>query len=156
MANWLIGIHAFLGEFAVLAFLWVFIELFNPGKDTPSRLRIISGLGLLFLLLAWVVGGYYYVSTYGSEVKPIILNGPDAWAHRLITEAKEHIFLLLPFLGMLIFSMIRFEGESLRTDLKMRKAIQWLSLLVVLIGLSMAGMGYLISTGVRTALEAGA
>lgn len=155
MADLLIGAHAFLGEMAVFAFFWIFVELFNPGKNTLSRMKLISSIGMVLLLLSWVAGGYYYVSVYGPHVKPLIKAGPQVWAHSVFTETKEHVFLFLPFLGAMAFFLIHSSGDALLRDRKLRQAVQLLSLLVVLIGLAMAGMGYLISTGARNALEAG-
>lgn len=155
MADPLIGLHAFLGEFAVFAFLWVFVELFNPNKDSLARIKLISMIGVVFLFLSWVVGGYYYLNAYGSNVKPLIKAGPQPWAHLVFTETKEHIFLFLPFMGLLAFLMIQSQGDNLIKEKKTRHAIQLVCLMVVLIGLSMAGMGYMISTGARAALEAG-
>lgn len=155
MPDPLIGVHAFLGEFAVFAFFWVFVELFNPSPKRIARIQTIAAVGVVLLLLSWIAGGFYYVTIYGTNVKPLIKAGPQPWAHNLFTETKEHVFLLLPFLGMITWGMLRFAGDSIVRDAKTRKAIQILALLVVLIGLSMAGMGYIISTGARAALEAG-
>lgn len=155
MPSPLIGAHAFLGEFAVFAFFWVFVELFNPKPENISRIQKIAAIGVVLLVLSWLVGGYYYVSTYGAEVKPLIKAGPQPWAHTLFTETKEHVFLLLPFLGLMALQLIRFFGPALARERKVRMAVQLLAILVVLIGLSMAGMGYIISTGARAALEAG-
>jgi hypothetical protein len=155
MTDPLIGVHAFLGEMAVFAFFWIFVELFNPGKKTVSRMKLLSGIGMALLLLSWVAGGYYYVTVYGSEVKPLIKAGPQAWAHSVFMETKEHVFLFLPFLGLMVFLLIHSAGDALLRDRRLRQSIQLLSLLIVLMGLAMAGMGYLISTGARNALEAG-
>jgi predicted RND superfamily exporter protein len=155
MPSPLIGFHAFLGEFAVFAFFWVFVELFNKNITNTKRIQTIAGIGVALLLLSWIVGGFYYTTIYGPTVKPVILAGPQPWAHDVFTETKEHVFLLLPFLGSMVFLMLRFVGDGLARDAKSRRAIQLLALLVVLIGLSMAGMGYMISTGARAALEAG-
>lgn len=155
MPSPLIGAHAFLGEFAVFAFLWVFVELFNPKPESIARVQKIATIGVVLLVLSWVVGGYYYLTTYGAEVKPLIKAGPQPWAHSVFTEVKEHVFLLLPFLGLMTLQLIRFFSGSIAKERRVRVAIQVLALLIVLIGLSMAGMGYIISTGARAALEAG-
>jgi len=109
----------------------------------------------VFLFLSWFVGGYYYLNVYGADVKPLIKAGPQPWAHLVFTETKEHVFLFLPFIGLLAYFLIHSHGENLVKERKTRHAIQLLCLMIVLIGLSMAGMGYLISTGARNALEAG-
>lgn len=155
MSDPLIGVHAFLGEFAVFAFFWIFVELFNPGPKSAARLQLIAKVGVGLLLLSWLVGGFYYLNIYGPQVKPIILAGPEAWAHNLFTETKEHVFLLLPFLGIVTWALLAQAGESIVKDAHARRAVQALALLIVLLGLSMAGMGFLISSGARAALEAG-
>ena len=155
MPSPLIGAHAFLGEFAVFAFFWVFVELFNPHPDRIKRIQKIALIGFALLILSWIVGGFYYTSIYGAEVKPLIKAGPQPWAHNVFTETKEHVFLFLPFLGLMVWQLLTFFGASIVKEKKVRMAIQFLALLIVLIGLSMAGMGYVISTGARAALEAG-
>jgi hypothetical protein len=112
-------------------------------------------IGVVLLLLSWVAGGYYYLNAYGTNVKPLIKAGPQPWAHLVFTETKEHVFLFLPFLGLLAFFMIQSSGDNLLKEKKTRHAVQLLCLMVVLVGLAMAGMGYMISTGARAALEAG-
>ena len=67
-------------------------------------------------------------------------------------ETKEHLFLYLPFLMALCLAFLtRFSSES-REE---RKAVLTLSGLIVLLGLAMAGMGYMISSGYRMALTGG-
>ncbi len=156
MVSSLVGVHAVLGELGIAAFLWVFVEMLKP---TPSRLRrakVAAFLGVVFFFASWIVGGYYYSNIYGAVVKPIIKEGPQPWAHLVFMEAKEHIFLFLPFISIFTYILIiRFQSH-LRGDKdpRARKAILFLSLLILLIGALMAAMGYLISSGYRAALEA--
>lgn len=155
MAHPLIGLHAILGELAIFAFLWVFIELIKPEKSRIERAKIIALIGVILMFTSWFVSGYYYVNFYGPEVKPIIKEGPNPWAHSIFTETKEHVFLFLPFLSLLAFGMIMNFGDNLIRDRRMRYAVLLIAGFIVLIGLSMAGMGYIISQeGYRTALEA--
>jgi hypothetical protein len=149
MANPLIGIHAGLGEFGIFVFLWMFVELLNPTAARIKRAKIACVIGLILIILSWLAGGYYYVNIYGPEVKPLIKEGPAPWAHLVFTETKEHIFLFIPILSMLITTIL-FKADMN----KARKSILMLLGLTILLGLSMAGMGYIISTGARTALEA--
>ncbi len=154
MVNYLVGIHAGFGELGALLFLWLFVELLNPSKSRIKRAKIVAVLGTIFIFLSWFAGGYSYVNDYGTNVKPLIKAGPSPWAHSIFTESKEHIFLFLPFLSILASSMVFAYGNKLETDKKARLAALILSMTILLIALMMAGMGYLISTGARTALEA--
>ena len=150
----LIGLHATLGEAGALAFLWVLIELLNPTESRLRRARIAALLGTLFLIAAWFAGGFYYVTEYGALVKPIIKSGPLPWAHEVITETKEHVFLFLPFLGVLVWGLLtRYQNEFIQNR-NARIAVVLLSALIVLTAFAMAGMGFIISSGFRAALEA--
>jgi len=156
MVNLLIGIHAALGEVGVIAFLWVFVELLNPNLKRVKRAKQAAFIGVLFLFLSWLVGGYYYVNFYGASVKPIIKEGPMPWAHDIFMEVKEHVFLFLPFLSLMALGLIKKYEKDIIKGWDARKAVLLISLLIVLIGMMMAGMGYIISSGARAALEAGA
>ena len=150
----LIGLHAVLGEMGALAFLWVFVELLNPSESRLRRAKIAALLGVLFLLGAWFFGGFYYITEYGAAVKPIIKAGPLPWAHSVITETKEHVFLFLPFLAVLVWGLLsRYQTEFIQNR-KFRIAVLLISGLIVLVAFAMAGMGFIISSGFRAALEA--
>lgn len=156
----LIGAHAFLGEFGALAFLWTFVEMLDPSDSSRlGRAKIASALGVIFLVLAWLVGGYAYLSGYGPNVKPVILHGPLPWAHAVFTETKEHVFLFLPFLALAACATIWGNARKFVKGPKasqLRFAVLLLSGVVILLAFAMAGMGYVISTGARQALEAAA
>lgn len=146
----LIGTHAFLGEAGALAFLWVTIELLANTENGMRRTRIAARLGTAFIFLSWIIGGYYYVKFYG-QIKPFIKEGPQPWAHGIITETKEHIFLFLPIVALLTTGIIqRFKNELL-TNKSARTATIILSILLVLMVFTIAGFGFLISSGYRAA-----
>lgn len=155
MVHPLIGIHVLLGEIGVFAFLWLMIELFSPTEQRVNRAKKAAMLGVIFILLSWLVGGYYYVNVYGPDVKPIIKAGPTPWAHAIFMEAKEHIFLFLPFLTLFALGLIyKYKNELIANNKNIKIPVLILCALIVLIGLSMAGMGYIISGSFRGALEA--
>lgn len=150
----LIGLHAALGEVGALLFLWVLIELLNPSESRLRRARLAAALGTLFLIGAWFVGGFYYVTEYGAIVKPVIKSGPLPWAHSVITETKEHVFLFLPFLAALTFGLLSRYKSEFTQNRNLRVAVVLLAGLIVLMAFTMAGMGFIISSGFRAALEA--
>jgi hypothetical protein len=155
MVHPLVGIHAFLGEAGIFAFVWVLVELLNPTPKRVSRAKFAAVLGVLLFLASWWAGGYYYVEYYGPEVKPLIKEGPEPYAHSIFTEVKEHIFLFLPFLSIL-FTGLLFQYHHLLLEHRDAKiAFLLLASLIIATGFAMAGFGYLISSGARAALEAG-
>jgi len=153
MTSFLIGLHAALGELGAIAFLWVLIELINPSPERIKRAKLVALIGVVFLFLSWFTGGYYYVNIYGNNVKPLIKEGPFPWAHSIVTETKEHVFLFLPFLAILNYAAIKKYEKELVNDKKIRNPVKILSLLISLLAFIMALMGYLISSGARSALE---
>lgn len=153
MINFLVGLHAGLGELGSILFLWVAIELFNPDSKRINRSSKIAFIGFILLLISWLIAGIYYTTDYGANIKPVIKESSNAWAHNVIMESKEHIFILLPFLSFVTFLLLRNYQKELLKDHKYRKSLVFLSILIFLIGLSMAFLGYLISSAYRAALE---
>src|SRR3989344_3354306 len=150
MVSLLIGMHATFGEIAAFAFLWTLVELIEPSKKRIDRAKIAASIGVIFIFLSWIVGGYYYVNYY-KDVKPIIKEGPAPWAHGIAMETKEHIFLFLPFLAILTNALIR--KKDLIKDNKARRSALLLSGLIFLLAIAMAGLGFMVSSGARAALE---
>lgn len=104
-------------------------------------LRKASALATISYVTAWLTGGYYYVVQYGANVKPIIKAGAYPWAHTFFMEAKEHIFLLLPFLALAITGYVWQNQEQIdQRWLQRVVATQfWLSALVTLFGVVISG-----------------
>jgi|SRR3989344_5127111 len=156
MPNPLIGLHAVLGEIGIVAFVWVFVEMIKPSPKRLKRAQIAALIGVSFFIASWIVGGYYYVNDYGLLVKPLIKEGPEPWAHSVIMESKEHIFIFLPFISLFTYNILRHYGKSLKKDKNShaKKSVLFLSAVIIIIGALMGLMGYLISSGLRAAMEA--
>jgi len=148
-------LHAAVAELGLIAFLWVLVELLNPTERRIKRAKITALIGLACLLTAWVVGGFYYVEVYGSHIKPVIKASDAKWVHSIVMEVKEHVFLFLPILATLIVALLyKYDMELIKSK-DARVSIVLLAGLVFLLGFSLAGMGAIISSGYRFALEAG-
>lgn len=149
MINSLVGIHAVAGELAVFAFLLVSIELLSSTEKTIKRTKIFALAGTILIFISWIAGGYYYVNYYGPNVKPIIKKGSAPWVHSIVMETKEHVFLFLPFLAILVTGIIFKYNAELLENHRAKTSVLLLCALIILITLSIAGMGYLISTAAR-------
>jgi hypothetical protein len=149
----LIGLHAWLGEFAALMFVWAFIELYSGSVSNISRAKLAVLLGVVFLFGAWFAGGFYYVEFYGTGVKPLIKEGPLPWAHKIVMETKEHVFLFLPFLGLLAYGLLQRLGNQMAQDRRACIAAMYAVGSVAVIAAGMALLGFLVSSGFRAALE---
>ena len=155
MMDPLVLTHATIGEVGLFAFLWVLVEMLNPTEIRIRRAKVAAIIGVACLFFAWLVGGFYYVDVYGSGVKPAIKASDAAWVHGIIMETKEHVFLFLPSLAILTTLLISRFGNELIDNKHARKTVILLAGLIFLIGFSIAGMGAIIASGYRFALEAG-
>lgn len=144
----LLAIHVILGVAGVIALCAVWMNLLK--QKLPLRfLRSASFLGFLFFLASWFIGGYYYAMYYGAKVKPIIIKGTYAWGHTLFTESKEHVFLFLPFLAAAMFIALLMLGDHIETDEKLKRALTYLTAVIVIIGIIITLSGIAISGAVR-------
>lgn len=153
----LLLIHIGFGEFAGLCFLWVAVDTLNRKDAGLQRVKYISAFGTISAICAWFAGGYYYVKHYGTVVKPVLIAESShlKWAHKVVIEAKEHIFLFIPILAIAAF-LIYFRLKSwndLDEDTSRKAAA--LSLLVFLMAFLMAALGATVSGSVRTLLGGG-
>lgn len=156
MINPLVFLHAVLAEIGLFAFLWILVELLNPTARRIERAQIASLIGVGGLFLAWFAGGLYYVDVYGLHIKPLIQASEAKWAHAIVMEVKEHVFLFLPILSLLTSVLLfKYDQELIHKD-DARKTVILLAGLIFLVGFSIAGMGAIISAGYRFALGAGA
>jgi hypothetical protein len=155
MADPLILIHATIAELGLFAFLWVLVELLDPTEARINRAKIAAFFGVACLITAWFAGGFYYVEVYGSQIKPIIKGSDAKWVHSIVMEVKEHVFLFLPILATLTAALIHKYDKELIHQREAKVSIILLAGLIVLLGFAIAGMGAIIASGYRFALEAG-
>jgi hypothetical protein len=143
LAN-LLTVHVIIGVTGVFLFGGVVAGLLK--RKTPIKtLKCFSALGFLAFIVSWISGGYYYIVHYGANVKPIIKAGATPWAHAVIMETKEHIFLFLPFLAFISMIGIWLAGRELDDMKKVKNAVMFVSLLAFIIGVAVALMGIVIS-----------
>ncbi|KKR88767.1 MAG: hypothetical protein UU85_C0002G0019 [Candidatus Wolfebacteria bacterium GW2011_GWA2_42_10] len=142
--------HIFLGLLGIILFYAVLMVLFKPIDFKRIKfLRRVSLLGLISFLSSWILGGYYYVVYYGNIVKPLIKKSAYPWAHSIFMEAKEHIFLFLPFAALVAVLIFYILGEELEQKQAIKKTVIILSSLIVILGAIMALTGIIISGAAR-------
>jgi len=146
------GLHVASGELALLFTIWALVEVaWGPGGRGILRAKIASLTGTILLFIHWLLSGIYYVAYYGPEVKPIIKEGPWRWAHSIVMESKEHIFLFLPFLALLLLFMVWKYNDKLRENRGLRLSIFSLGSVMLLLFMLMILAGFLVSSGYRIA-----
>lgn len=143
----LIGLHLGAGIVGIDAFLWLLGKLKGGGGSRQSMVfTAIVGAGAF--IASWLAGGFYYVVYYGTLVKPIIKKGVAPWAHNIIMETKEHIFLFLIPLAITILFITLLDKET-GERIKIRRLTMWLAGAAAGIGLLIGAMGFIISAAAR-------
>lgn len=147
----LVFFHIAFGEIAGASLLWSVKELMYLSADRVKWLRASLWVAFGGVMMAWVVGGSYYLFYY-PQVKSIIKEGPEAWGHLVFTEAKEHIFFFLPVLIFFLAIYVQKRHHVLLERADVRRKFLYLTLFTAALVFSMAVMGYMITWGARTAL----
>jgi hypothetical protein len=139
--------HPTFGVLGTMAALWVLIEAINAGEASVRRLRWGAWLVAICMSLAWVLGGYWYVTFYGAD-RAIIVKGPWPFAHSLFMETKEHLFFIA---GILALYLPIVAARPLLRDRAARKMVIAVAALIILNGLALEGAGAVINHGAKMA-----
>ena len=133
----------------ILAIGFVNIVLMHTMRKFISwpYLKKIAGWSVAFFLISWATAAYYYVVYYGGAVKPVILKGAYPWAHQIIMESKEHVFILLPFLAIALWLLTHYLEKT--TDDNAKRAGTTLAFVTLALGAIIAAAGVAISGAAR-------
>lgn len=140
--------HVIAGIVGVMASYAVTLHLLKKDFNL-NFLKISSLLAFLSYMISWFSGGYYYVAYYGSAVKPLIVEGVYPWAHLVMMETKEHIFLMLPFATFVLAVIFFVIGERLQTDNTLKRSTLLLSGVITILATAITIMGMLVSGAAR-------
>ncbi len=143
--------HAGFGVTGCLAALWVFLEALNAQPGNAARIRTAALVTAFSMAAAWICGGYWYVHFYPPD-RALILQGPWPFAHNLVMETKEHLFLIT---GILAFLLPVVAREKLHLNAAARKLVLSVAALIVITGLVVEGAGAVIEHGAKVALLRG-
>lgn len=140
--------HVLLGFLAVLASFRVTLLLIKKTSSLSALVKT-AWVAVAGYVLAWLFGGWYYWKYYGANVKPVIVGGDYKWAHLVFMEAKEHVFLFLPFAALCIALVLWANGNELATNDAFRKKVAFLSLMTTILAVIVTLSGILITGGAR-------
>jgi hypothetical protein len=130
-----------------LAAVWVFVEALNASEANRRRTLVAAGAVIVCLVLAGILGGYWYVSYYYAE-KALILKGPWPLAHTLFMETKEHLFFIPLILALYLPIVARL---NLAFNRRARAMVMMVSAFIVLNGLAIEGAGAIVHYGAKVA-----
>jgi hypothetical protein len=152
----LVLLHSISGGMAALVLVWIIMEMRYPTERSLARARVASYLSAFLITSGcWIVGGYNYLTVYGSQVRPVILTGPRPWAHEVVMEAKEHIFVFLPIIAFaLSITLSTLYRNTFQDDAKARRALTMIACLALFMVLLMFLMGAIISNAGQIGKEA--
>ena len=150
MSDIILFAHPTFGVLGILAAVWVFVEALNASEANRSRIRLAAFVVAGCIVLAAVLGGYWYTVFYGHE-KAIILKGPWPFAHSFFMETKEHVVIMLLLLAT-YFPIA--AANDMAGNAAARRLMLWVSGLFALIALAAEGMGATIALGVKVGLLA--
>lgn len=133
--------------FGLVGFIATYATLMVLLKREPSikMLRVTSVTAFLSYLVSWLASGYYYVLKYGADVKPIVKDGNNPWAHSFFMETKEHVFLLLPILTFMLALIFFLRGDEVASKGKMKQVVIYITVLTAILTLIITASGILVS-----------
>ena len=140
--------HVVFGIGCMLAAVWLFVEVLNASEANLGRIRKMSWAAAAVMWIAFVIGGYWYVTSYKVD-KAIILKGPWPFAHNLVMETKEHLVIMLL---LLVTYLPIAAANNLAANKDARRLMLWVTGLTALLALAMDGEGAMIAMGVKVGL----
>ncbi|MEQ8161096.1 MAG: hypothetical protein ABRQ33_07885 [Smithellaceae bacterium] len=142
-------LHVLFGVLGILFAVALFVDVLNAHEGNYRRIKKLSSAVAILIVLAFLIGGYWYVVYYGAD-REIIKAGKWPWAHNYFMEVKEHIFFSLLLLS--IYLPIAVRGVMPLNNTKNKNLILGICALIILLGLFMEGAGGIISKGVTMGL----
>lgn len=140
--------HVGFGLIGVMASFRVTFLLLSKKFEAYS-LKRDSLIAFSSYIISWFTGGWYYWKYYGTEVKPKIVGGDFSWAHLIVMEAKEHVFLFLPFATFCLALLLWLGADTFEKDHLLRKSSVFLSVCITIVAVVIALSGILITGGAR-------
>jgi hypothetical protein len=147
IADIILFAHPTFGVLAIMAAVWVFVEALNASEANQRRIWLGSLAVAACICLAWVLGGYWYVTYYYAE-KAIILKGPYPAAHNFFMETKEHLFFITLILALYLPFVAR---VNLAARARARTMAMVIAGLIAVSAFSVEGAGAVINYGVKVA-----
>jgi heme/copper-type cytochrome/quinol oxidase subunit 3 len=144
LSNILILTHPAFGILSVLAAVWLLVETMNANGLNQARITKAAYGVTIFMLLAWIFGGVWYVEYYPME-KAMILNGPWAFAHSFYMEVKEHLFFIPLILALYLPVVV--TRNRLHANRTARIMVVAICVNIIILSLSIEVAGAVINQG---------
>jgi hypothetical protein len=131
-------VHVALGVIGIMFAVALFVDVLNVNEGNIERIQKLSLAVAGLIVLAYIIGGYWYVVYYG-HYRDIIKAGQWPWAHNYFMEVKEHLFFMMLLLGIYLPIAV-YRNTPLMEKEKRCLVLGICALIVVLAGESPGGM----------------
>jgi predicted membrane channel-forming protein YqfA (hemolysin III family) len=145
-------VHVALGVIGIMFAVALFVDVLNVNEGNIERIKKLSLAVAVLIVLAYIIGGYWYVVYYGHD-RDIIKAGQWPWAHNYFMEVKEHLFFVMLLLG--IYLPIAVYRNTPLMEKEKRCLVLGICALIVVLGFFMEGAGGIIGKGVTIGLMGG-
>lgn len=142
-------LHVALGVIGIMFAVALFVDVLNVNEGNIERIKKLSLAVAVLIVLAYIIGGYWYVVYYGHD-RDIIKAGQWPWAHNYFMEVKEHLFFMMLLLG--IYLPIAVYRNAPLVEKEKRCLVLGICALIVVLGFFMEGAGGIIGKGVTMGL----
>ena len=137
--------HVLFGVACIVAGVWLCVDVLHVNDSNLARIRKMSWGAAGFVWLAFLIGGYWYVTSYKAD-KAIILKGPWPFAHNMLMETKEHLVIMLL---LLVTYLPVVAANNLVASKDARRVMLCVTGMIILLALAMDGEGAIIAMGVK-------
>ena len=148
MSDIILFAHPTFGVLGIIAAVWVCVEALNATEANAARIRVAALAVTICIVLAGILGGYWYVNYYAAE-KAIILKGLFALGHTFFMETKEHLFFIPLILALYLPFAVR---NALYANKAARNMVIAVAALIAMSGFAIEGAGALVNYGVKVAV----
>ena len=142
-------VHVALGVIGIMFAVALFVDVSNVNDGNIERIKKLSLAVAVLIVLAYIIGGYWYVVYYGHD-RDIIKAGLWPWAHNYFMEVKEHLFFMMLLLSVYL-PIVVYRNTPLMEKEK-RCLVLGICALIVVLGFFMEGAGGIIGKGVTMGL----
>ena len=142
-------VHVALGVIGIMFAVALFVDVSNVNDGNIERIKKLSLAVAVLIVLAYIIGGYWYVVYYGHD-RDIIKAGQWPWAHNYFMEVKEHLFFMMLLLSVYL-PIVVYRNTPLMEKEK-RCLVLGICALIVVLGFFMEGAGGIIGKGVTMGL----
>ncbi len=143
-------VHVLFGVACMVTAVWLFVDVLHASEANRNRIRKLSWAAAIWMWLAFLIAGYWYVVDY-PEDKAIILHGPWPFAHNYFMETKEHLVIMLLLLATYLPVV---TANNLAVNPGARRLALWVIAGIALLALMVEGHGAIVAMGVKVGLLA--